>query len=34
MVKGSKIVSLEAAHLSNIEQPKPYTDAVLNFLKN
>ena len=32
MVKGSKIVSLDAAHLSNIEQPKAYTDAVLNFL--
>jgi 3-oxoadipate enol-lactonase len=34
MIKGSKIVSLDAAHLSNIEQPKAYTDAVLNFLKN
>ena len=32
MIKGAKIVSLEAAHLSNIEQPKAYTDAVLNFL--
>jgi len=32
MIKGSKIVSLEAAHLSNIEQPKAYADAVLNFL--
>ena len=32
MIKGSKIVSLEAAHLSNIEQPKAYTEAVLNFL--
>jgi 3-oxoadipate enol-lactonase len=32
MIKGSKIVSLDAAHLSNIEQPKAYTDAVLNFL--
>ena len=32
MVKGSKLVSIDAAHLSNIEQPKAYTDAVLNFL--
>ena len=32
MIKGSKLVSLEAAHLSNIEQPKAYADAVLNFL--
>jgi len=32
MIKGSKIVSLEAAHLSNIEQARAYTDAVLNFL--
>lgn len=32
MIKGSKLVSLEAAHLSNIEQPKAYTDAVLGFL--
>ena len=33
MIKGSKLVSLDAAHLSNIEQPKAYTDAVLGFLK-
>ena len=32
MIKGSKIVELDAAHLSNIEQPKAYTEAVLNFL--
>jgi 3-oxoadipate enol-lactonase len=32
MVKGSKIVALEAAHLSNIEQPKAYIEAVSNFL--
>ena len=32
MIKGSKLVALEAAHLSNIEQPKAYTEAVLNFL--
>ena len=29
-----KVTSLEAAHLSNIEQPKAYTEAVLNFLKS
>jgi len=34
MIKGSKIVSLDAAHLSNIEQPRAYTDTVLSFLKN
>ena len=33
MVKGAKVTSLEAAHLSNIEKPKAYTEAVLNFLK-
>jgi 3-oxoadipate enol-lactonase len=33
MIKGSKLTSLDAAHLSNIEQPKAYTEAVLNFLK-
>ena len=33
MIKGAKIVSLEAAHISNVEQPKAYTEAVLNFLK-
>jgi 3-oxoadipate enol-lactonase len=33
MIKGAKLTSLEAAHLSNIEQPKAYTEAVLNFLK-
>ena len=33
MIKGAKLVSLDAAHLSNIEQPKAYTDAVLGFLR-
>jgi len=33
MVKGSKLVAIDAAHISNIEQPKAYTEAVLNFLK-
>jgi 3-oxoadipate enol-lactonase len=32
MIKGAKLVSLEAAHISNVEQPKAYTEAVLNFL--
>jgi 3-oxoadipate enol-lactonase len=31
-IEGAKLVSLEAAHISNIEQPKAYTDAVLNFM--
>jgi 3-oxoadipate enol-lactonase len=34
MIKGAKLVSLEAAHISNVEQPKAYTDAVLTFMKN
>jgi 3-oxoadipate enol-lactonase len=32
MIKNSKLVVLDAAHLSNVEQPKAYTDAVLSFL--
>jgi 3-oxoadipate enol-lactonase len=31
-IKGAKLVSLEAAHISNVEQPRAFTDAVLNFL--
>jgi len=27
------LVSVEAAHISNMEQPKSYTEAVLNFLQ-
>jgi 3-oxoadipate enol-lactonase len=34
MIKGSTLISVEAAHLSNIEQPKAYAEAVLNFLKS
>jgi 3-oxoadipate enol-lactonase len=34
MIKGAKLTTLEAAHLSNIEQPKAYAEAVLNFLKS
>ncbi len=33
-VPGAKIVGLEAAHIANMEQPKPYADTVLNFLLN
>ena len=32
-IKGAKLVALEAAHISNVEQPKPFADAVLNFLQ-
>jgi hypothetical protein len=31
-IKGSKIVKLAAAHLSNIEQGKQYTDTIEKFL--
>jgi 3-oxoadipate enol-lactonase len=31
-IKGAKLKSLEAAHISNMEQPKQYTETVLNFL--
>ena len=33
-IKGAKLVTLDAAHISNVEQPKPFTDAVLNFLRS
>ena len=32
-IKGAKLAALDAAHISNIEQPKPYTETVLNFLR-
>jgi 3-oxoadipate enol-lactonase len=32
-IKGAKLVALDAAHISNVEQPKAFTDAVLNFLQ-
>ena len=32
-IKGAKLVSVDAAHISNMEQPKAYTEAVLNFLQ-
>ncbi len=31
-IPGAKIASLDAAHISNVEQPKGFTAAVLNFL--
>src|ERR1700686_1725091 len=33
-IKGAKLVALDAAHISNIEQPKAFTEAALNFLLN
>jgi 3-oxoadipate enol-lactonase len=32
-IPGAKVVRLDAAHISNVEQPKAFTDAVLNFLR-
>ena len=32
-IKGPKLVALDAAHISNIEQPKAFADAVLKFLQ-
>lgn len=32
-IPGAKLFSLDAAHISNMEHPKAYTDAVLNFLR-
>lgn len=31
-IKGAKLASIDAAHIANVEQPKPYTETVLNFL--
>jgi len=33
-IQGAKLVALDAAHISNVEQPKAFTDAVLDFLLN
>ena len=33
-IKGAKLVALDAAHISNVEQPQAFTDAVLKFLLN
>ena len=32
-IKGSKVETLDAAHISNMEQPKAYTDILLKFLR-
>jgi 3-oxoadipate enol-lactonase len=32
-IKGARLIRVEAAHISNMEQPKAYTEAVLNFLQ-
>jgi 3-oxoadipate enol-lactonase len=32
-IPGAKLAVLEAAHISNAEQPRAYTEAVLNFLR-
>jgi 3-oxoadipate enol-lactonase len=31
-IKGAQLVELDAAHISNLEQPKAYTDVLLGFL--
>jgi 3-oxoadipate enol-lactonase len=31
-IKGARLVSLDAAHIANVEQPKAYTEAMLHFL--
>lgn len=32
-IRGAKLAALDAAHISNVEQPKLFTEAVLNFLQ-
>jgi 3-oxoadipate enol-lactonase len=32
-IKGAKVAALDAAHISNMEQPKAYTETVLDFLR-
>ncbi len=32
-IKGAKLTALDAAHISNMEQPKLYTETVLDFLR-
>jgi 3-oxoadipate enol-lactonase len=32
-IKGAKLAALDAAHISNIEQPKLYAETVINFLQ-
>ncbi|KAF0120538.1 MAG: 3-oxoadipate enol-lactonase, partial [Xanthobacteraceae bacterium] len=33
-IAGARYVELDAAHLSNIEQPEAFTTAVMGFLKS
>jgi 3-oxoadipate enol-lactonase len=33
-IPGAQIAMLDAAHISNVEQPEAYTDAVLGFLRS
>ena len=33
-IKGARVVSFDAAHIANVEQPAAYTKAVLDFLKD
>lgn len=33
-IKGSKIASVDGAHIANVEQPKAYTEIVLDFLRS
>ena len=33
-IKDAKLVELDAAHISNVEQPKAFTEVALNFLLN
>lgn len=32
-ITGARVVSLDAAHISNMEQPQAYTRTVLDFLR-
>jgi pimeloyl-ACP methyl ester carboxylesterase len=32
-IPGARLAILDAAHISNAEQPKAYTETVLNFLR-
>jgi 3-oxoadipate enol-lactonase len=32
-IRGARLAALDASHISNVEQPKAFTEAVLNFLQ-
>jgi pimeloyl-ACP methyl ester carboxylesterase len=34
LIPGARLKALDAAHLSNIEQPEAFTRLVLDFLEN